>query len=147
MRLRTIIAAGMAGAGLAYFFDPESGRRRRAQARDRISAAARRGGRSAAQRAQLMAEQSAAAPAAAVSAAGPAPRYDDATLADRVMTELFADSDLKARVNVSAQNGVVVLVGEVEDPDAVVRRVKKVKGVGSVESLLHRPGTPAPHLA
>ena len=139
--------AGAAGATLAYFLDPEQGRRRRTLARDRASAVLRRGRRAAASRQDQLVERAAAAPARAVSAAKRAPLYDDDTLADVVMTHLFEDTEIKSRVNVSAQNGVVVLVGEVPDPDAVVAKTKAIKGVGEVKSLLHAPGTPAPHMA
>lgn len=139
--------AGATGATLAYFFDPDQGRRRRAIARDRANSVIRRGRRAAAARREDVVQQAAAAAARVASAARPAPPYDDDTLADVVMTHLFEDSEIKARVNVSAQKGVVVLIGEVPDPDAVVARTRKIKGVGEVKSLLHAPGTAAPHMA
>jgi hypothetical protein len=147
MKLSRMLMAGAAGAALAYFLDPQAGPRRRALAKDRMGAALRRGTRAAERRAEYSAKEVASAPAAAVSAVKPAPDYDDGTLTEKVKTELFKDPAINGQVNVSTQNGVVVLIGEVDDPEMIVARTKAVKGVGPVRSLLHRPGTPAPHMA
>ena len=76
------------------------------------------------------------------------PQPDDATLAHKVETEIFRDADIpKGRINVNAENGKVVLRGEVEQPELIQdleKRTKKVQGVQEVENLLHVPGTPAP---
>ena len=76
------------------------------------------------------------------------PQTDDVTLARKVETEIFRDSDIpKGRINVNAENGKVVLRGEVEEPELIKdleKRTKKVQGVQEVENLLHVPGTPAP---
>jgi osmotically-inducible protein OsmY len=137
------------GAMLAYFFDPENGRRRRAMARDRIPAlfgnASKKAG-----------SVGAAATAQATAAKQKAthlneeekPQPDDVTLAHKVETEIFRDADIpKGRINVNAENGKVVLRGEVEEPELIKdleQRTKKVQGVQEVENLLHVPGTPAP---
>jgi hypothetical protein len=117
------------GALLAYFFDPQSGRRRRALALERIPAL-----RGASQKPTAMPEE------------GPQP--DDATLARKVETEIFRDSDIpKGQINVDAENGKVVLRGEVEQPELIKdleQRTKKVQGVQEVENLLHVPGAAAP---
>jgi osmotically-inducible protein OsmY len=74
--------------------------------------------------------------------------YDDATLKDKVESELFRDEhEVKGAINVNAQQGVVQLRGEVPSQgliDALVERTEKIKGVREVESLLHTPGTEAP---
>ncbi len=74
--------------------------------------------------------------------------YDDATLKDKVASELFrAENEVKGAININAQQGVVQLRGEVPSQgliDAVVDRTEKIKGVREVESLLHTPGTEAP---
>jgi osmotically-inducible protein OsmY len=73
---------------------------------------------------------------------------DDATLARKVETEIFRDSDIpKGRINVDAENGKVVLRGEVEEPELIndlELRTKNVQGVQEVENLLHVPGAAAP---
>jgi osmotically-inducible protein OsmY len=74
--------------------------------------------------------------------------YDDATLKDKVESELFRDEhEVKGSINVNAQEGVVQLRGEVPSQgliDALVERTEKIQGVREVESLLHTPGTEAP---
>jgi hypothetical protein len=70
---------------------------------------------------------------------------DDATLLDRVRSELFRDPELpKGDINLSAANGVVELRGQVA-PDLIEdigTRAAAVEGVVRVENLLHAPGTP-----
>jgi len=116
------------GALLAYFFDPQNGRARRSRALERIPSF-----RSAAQEPGGVDEML---------------QPDDATLALKVETEIFRDSDIpKGRINVDAENGKVVLRGEVEQPELIKdleKRTKKVQGVQEVENLLHVPGTPTP---
>jgi len=118
------------GALLAYFFDPQSGRRRRSLALERIPAF--RG-----------AEQT---PMGVKDEEKPQP--DDATLVRKVETEIFRDSDIpKGRINVDAENGKVVLRGEVEEPELIKDlelRTKNVQGVEEVENLLHVSGSAAP---
>ena len=74
--------------------------------------------------------------------------YDDATLAQKVQTEIFRDADApKGQVDVNAEDGIVVLRGEVERPELIeelVEKARKVQGVRDVQNLLHTPGTPAP---
>jgi osmotically-inducible protein OsmY len=48
----------------------------------------------------------------------------------------------KGQININAENGVVFLRGQVEDPElveALEARVRKVRGVKDVENLLHTP--------
>jgi osmotically-inducible protein OsmY len=73
---------------------------------------------------------------------------DDATLADRVRSEIFRPADApKGSVSVDVQDGVAYLRGEVESQDWIERLGKdarKVTGIDGVKNLLHAPGTPAP---
>ncbi len=75
-------------------------------------------------------------------------RYDDATLKDKVESELFRDEhEVKGAVNINAQQGVVQLRGELPSRDlidALVDRTRRIHGVREVENLLHVPGTEAP---
>jgi len=141
------LGAGI-GAGLAYFLDPTSGRRRRAMTADQAAGrvreagdAATRAGRAAAAQAQGVAQK--------VQHLKEEPKdYDDATLKDKVESEIFRAAEApKGSVNVNVQEGVVQLRGEVETPeliDDLVAQTLKVKGVRDVENLLHVPGTEAP---
>jgi len=130
------------GAALAYFFDPDNGRRRRKITGDRLAALARRHGRSLAgsaasqgyalkQKATHLKEE-------------PKPQPDDVTLARKVETEIFRDAEVpKGKINVNAENGKVVLRGEADSAemiDDLVGKARGVQGVQDVESLLHVAG-------
>ena len=73
---------------------------------------------------------------------------DDATLADRVRSEIFRAADApKGSVSVDVQAGVAYLRGEVADHSWIDRlgsSARKVEGITGVKNLLHAPGTPAP---
>ena len=75
-------------------------------------------------------------------------QYDDATLKDKVESELFRDEhEVKGAININAQEGIVQLRGELPSQDlidALVERTQKIHGVREVENLLHTPGTEAP---
>jgi hypothetical protein len=126
------------GAALSYFFDPENGKRRRKVTADRLAALMRRhGGR-------LLKGTGSQAHALKQKATHlreePKPQPDDVTLARKVETEIFRDADVpKGKINVNAENGKVVLRGEVDSPemiDDLVSKARKVQGVQDVESLL-----------
>jgi len=137
------------GALIAYFFDSQNGRSRRAEARQRIPAFFRHAG-TRAQRAggAVAAEAYGVKQKATHLKEEEKPQPDDATLAHKVETEIFRDADIpKGQINVNAENGKVVLRGEVEQPELIKdleKRTKKVQGVREVENLLHTPGTKAP---
>ena len=82
------------------------------------------------------------------SGASSAPDYNDATLAQKVMTELFRDPHVpKGAINVNAENGVVLLRGEIEEPAMIVEivaRTRRIRGVADVENLMHLPGDSVP---
>jgi osmotically-inducible protein OsmY len=134
------------GAALAYFYDPENGRRRRAVTGDRLRRLARRRGGSLAR--SVSSEARALKQKATHLREEPKPQPDDVTLARKVETEIFRDADVpKGQINVNAEDGKVVLRGEVESPemiDELVSNARKVQGVQDVENLLHTPGEPAP---
>ncbi len=73
---------------------------------------------------------------------------DDQTLVDRVESEIFRDrQDVKGKVNINAEQGVVVLRGELDSQDLIddlVSAVREVDGVRNVENLLHTAGNKAP---
>jgi osmotically-inducible protein OsmY len=129
------------GAALTYFFDPDNGKRRRKVAIDRLAGLSRRHGkrlaRGAASQAQVVTQK------ATHLKEEPKPQPDDVTLARKVETEIFRDADVpKGKINVNAENGKIVLRGEVDSPeliDDLVSKARKVQGVQDVESLLHTP--------
>jgi len=134
------------GALIAYFFDPDSGHRRRALARDRIPALLR-GSSEQAGRA-VKSEVKATTKKLAHRKEAAKPEADDETLARKVETEIFRDADVpKGQINVNAENGKVVLRGEVDKPAMIKdleKRTKNVQGVVEVENLLHTPDKPTP---
>jgi osmotically-inducible protein OsmY len=133
------------GALLAYFFDPQNGKRRRNMTRDRLAAFGRR---SAAQTQVVSQAAYAARQKVTHLQEEPKPQPDDVTLARKVETELFRDPEIpKGQINVNAVDGVVELRGEVKRPELVKeleKQARKVQGVRDVNNLLHTPGTPPP---
>lgn len=136
--------AGALGAALAYFFDPDSGNRRRKLTADKVGKYLRNTGgvsETISARAQAVKEK-----AAQRSAGAEKPQPDDATLAHKVETEIFRDADVpKGQINVNAEQGVVFLRGEAETPemiDELEAKTRQVQGVRDVENMLHLPEAP-----
>jgi osmotically-inducible protein OsmY len=73
----------------------------------------------------------------------PKPQPDDATLAQKVESEVFRATGVpKGTINVNAEHGVVYLRGELERPELIerlIRQTRKVQGVRDVRNLLHLP--------
>lgn len=147
--MRKLLSLVGIGAALTYFFDPQQGRGRRAQARDRLAAFFRRRyhqgeriGRAASAQAEGLVQK------AKHLQEEPKPQPDDVTLTRKVETEIFRDADVpKGQINVNAENGTIYLRGEVGEPELIKdleKRARKVQGVQEVENLLHLPGTKAP---
>jgi osmotically-inducible protein OsmY len=145
---RFLLTAGTI-AGLAYFFDPDRGRTRRAQARDRAAAAMRRLVRRAERLGRGAGAQAYGLKQQATHRTEEPRDLDDVTLARKVETEIFRDADApKGQVNVEVVKAVVTLRGQVDTPDLIEeleRQTRKVTGVRDVENLLHTPDTPAPN--
>jgi osmotically-inducible protein OsmY len=146
MKLPTLGA--LVGAALAYLIDPQNGRRRRALLRDKSAAYVRRSGDKTAQAGRAVAVEAHGVAQKAQHLKEEPKEYDDATLAQKVQSEVFRDPDVpKGQINVNAEDGIVVLRGEVERPELMeelVERTRNVQGVREVQNLLHLPGTPAP---
>ena len=143
------LSAAMGGAALAYFLDPQNGRRRRHQTRDQLLSLARHGTK----RARKLVHHASSDAAGQARRAAHALRkredveLDDATLVDKVESIVFRKHDVpKGQININAENGVVFLRGQVEDTELVgtlEERVRKVRGVKDVENLLHVPESPS----
>ncbi len=145
---RTLLVAGAVGL-VAFFFDPQNGKRRRKMTVDRALAFFRRRGREGARAARgLAAEAYGAKQKIAHRKEEEKPQPDDVTLAHKVETEIFRDAHVpKGDINVNAENGVVVLRGQVEERDLIAEleaKTRKVQGVQDVRNLLHVPGEEAP---
>ena len=133
----SFVLGALAGAAAQYFFDSQSGNRRRSVATDK---------------AEYAAGQAKGAVVEAAKSASPgdteATDLNEASLARKVETEIFRDENApKGKVDVNAEGGVVYLRGELDDEgqiEALTKAAEQVDGVERVESLLHTPGTPAP---
>ncbi len=142
-----LLIAGSAGALLAFFLDPDRGRRRRNMTRDRALATARRSGRRVTRLGRAAGAQVAGWQRALMARQSVQPEpLNDATLAHKVESLLFRDPSVpKGRINISAENGVIVLRGEVDRPDLIESleaAARAVPGVVQVQNLLHLPSTP-----
>jgi hypothetical protein len=74
-------------------------------------------------------------------------QLDDATITDKVETNLFRDAKIaKGKIDVNTANGVVYLRGEARTPEQIKEiesKVRSIPEVKDVENLLHLPKTPA----
>jgi hypothetical protein len=137
------------GAALAYFFDPDRGRTRRARASDQVGAALRSTGRRAGRTRRRLSARTAGMVEKARYQRHDYQAPNDATLAHKVESELFGRPEVpKGRINVNAEQGVVVLRGQVETTeqiDQIEEATRQIEGVTRVENLLHVAGTAAPN--
>ena len=137
-----------AGAALEFFLDPRSGKRRRHLVRDRATAAFRRQARKVDRRAHYEAGKIVGVAHAITHHEHAIPELDDVSLVRKVESELFRDRTIpKGPISINADRGIVVLRGQLEDPQQIQRierDVRDVAGVRDVENLLHPPGVPAP---
>jgi hypothetical protein len=144
-----LVLGGVIGAGLAYFYDPDRGRGRRTEARDRLGGLVRRTERRA-DRARRRVEAERFGIEQRMRHPEPERTFvEDRTLADRIRSEAFGAAGFPSeRVSVDVQEGVVYLRGQVERPDevhAVEDAVRTVAGVSEVRNLLHTAGSPPPN--
>ena len=143
LRPRTWIA-GALGAALAYFFDPDRGNARRAQAKDQLAARARRAKDDAAAQARYVAGQ---AEGKVASMKPSVVATDDSSLRATVESKVLrGDRYPKGEVTVEANDGVVTLRGQVDTADqrdALVAEVSALPGVATVVDHLHLPGEDA----
>jgi osmotically-inducible protein OsmY len=148
---RSIMAASAFGAAVAYFFDPDRGRGRRTQARDRVAATFRRLRKRGGRIARKAESEAYGALQRAAHAAPENPPTDDETLKQKVQTELFGRPDVaKGKIVVNVEDGVVVLRGEVDSSEQMTELAQmalRVPGVAGVQNLLHLPQEPPPNKA
>jgi BON domain-containing protein len=138
-RGRKVLAAGGAVAAV-WFLDPRRGAERRARAREGATRLVRRVRSKVYGLRQRMAH--------------PVPEtldYNDPTLAAKAESELFVGLDVpRDRVKINAENGILVLRGEVDTPEQIKeleRAASRIPGVLGVRTLLHVPGQDAPNKA
>jgi hypothetical protein len=155
MRIRTIAIAGLAGAAVAYLFDPIAGSARRSRIRERI-AAFTAGRRATREELPPLPVDTVSAPIKAEVAGTPeAPMKEavavtgedrpnsDAAIADRIRMRVQARPDLQtAGLVVEVLRGVAFLRGDLKDRaqvDEVVDLTGAVPGVQEVQNLIRLP--------
>jgi len=127
------------GAGIAYLFDPQSGKGRRAKLVDRGGRLVRRLGRLTARKTRYAKGQleGLAAPLRQDEAAR---ATDDGTVLQRIRSEALRDVGVSTTdVDVSVADGVVSLRGQVPSAslvDDLVDRVRLVPGVRDVDAMI-----------
>jgi osmotically-inducible protein OsmY len=148
-RIGSLAVASVVGATVAFFLDPVSGKRRRQVARDKIGSLVRGGRDRIARRGRYLRGQAVGAVEETRRVGATQIPQNDETLAHKVESEALGYAGIASgRVNVNAERGVVILRGQVDQPEDVRRLeklVREVDGVRDVENLLHTPGTPTPN--
>lgn len=136
------------GMGVAYFFDPDRGRRRRALLRDQVAAAGRdlqcfvnRASRDLSNRMH--------GTVAVVQHAFTADTADDRVIAERARAALGHHTSHPRAIHVTARAGCIVLDGQVlrSELDEVLAAISSVRGVKGVENRLeaHESSEPPAH--
>lgn len=130
------VGAGL-GAGLMYLLDPQVGRRRRAVARDKTVSALHKGGDAVRKTSRDLGNRT----KGLVAKAGSRLRrngdagVDDQVLRDRVRSKLGRSLTHASVLDVTVEDGRVILVGPVfaHEADRLLDTVRSVKGVKDVE--------------
>lgn len=138
----------LGGALATYLLDPQRGRTRRARYADQAAALARRVTNNAPHAVRQVGSTVAGKIKGLRASGNGQADLGDASLANKIETELFRDPEIpKGKININVEESVVVLRGEV-DTAAQRRKLQKqaatIAGVNRVENLLHLPGERAP---
>jgi osmotically-inducible protein OsmY len=144
-RLRLLILGGGTAALFVYLFDPDRGKTRRTQMKDRIGGMVRTAQQRAGRTGRRAASDAAGLKGRVIHA-GDTPPPNDPALVDKVESEVMGRYP-QLSINVNAQYGVIGLRGEVPTDELrseIEQAVRKVTGVIDVDNLLHLPGQPAP---
>ena len=133
--------AFLAGMGVAYFFDPARGRRRRLVIRDRGARVARRTSRTSWRKTRYFFGHVRGAFARLRRTFVPREvALDDRTVEQRIRSDAFREAGVTGKdVDVHVEHGVATLRGSVAEgstADEVIARVRKVPGVVDVAAML-----------
>ena len=138
MKKLLTLATGMAAGALAmYMFDPESGNRRRARARDKAASAGHDAGRLARGATKHAANQLRGAAAEAQSHMRDA-SPDDTQLRERIRSQLGRLVDQPANLQVKVEHGHVTLSGTAKPSEiqSLLAAVSSMQGVERVDNRL-----------
>jgi hypothetical protein len=136
-RLCNLLTAMSMGAGLAYFYDPVVGRRRRALARDQLNHYCNKAGH-AADATWRDLQNRATGLVAELSSAFSADDADDEVLVQRVRAKMGRYVSHSAAIDVAAENGTIRLSGPIlaHEVDDLFCAVRSVRGVRNIEDRL-----------
>ena len=138
-----LVAGATAGAGLAYAFDPDRGKARRARLNARTRAQLRRTSRLLERRAHYEGQKLAGVRHKMTASRG-RDAASDQVVADRIRSEVFGHMPgIAHHVNLDVIDGVATLRGEHDREDETERlaiAVGQVTGVARVVNLVHPPG-------
>ena len=151
-RVLFLLGGSAAGAALMALLDPVRGKARRALVRDQSAAFLRRRARRLGRLGRRVeSDFRGYRDRQAYGRSGEYIAPNDVTLKQKVESEVLGRSDVpKGSIVINAEDGVIVLRGEVDTQDQidhVESLVRKVDGVVDVENLLHLKGTPPPNKA
>jgi hypothetical protein len=151
-RVLFVLGGSAAGAALMALLDPVRGKARRALVRDQTAAFFRRRARRLGRVGRRVGSDFRGyRDRQAYGRSGEYIAPNDVTLEQKVESEVLGRSDVpKGSILINAEDGVIVLRGEVDTQDQidhVESLVRKVDGVVEVENLLHLKGTPPPNKA
>jgi uncharacterized membrane protein len=136
-RLKDTVRGLGVGLAVAYLFDPERGRRRRATARDKVISGLHTAG-GAIETTKRDVNQRARGVWAGLRAGVMSAPVSDAVLAERVRAQLGGSVSRPSAITVTAVEGRIALSGRVraDEHARLVRRVGWVRGVQAVEDRL-----------
>jgi hypothetical protein len=142
---RILGASAGLGALVAFFFDPQQGKRRRHHLVSRTGGIFRRTMRRGERMGRAVGAEAYGIKQKALHLREEPKEFDDVTLARKVETEIFRGPHVpKGQINVNAEDGIVYLRGEAPTPDMIddlVKKTRKIQGVRDVRNLLHLPRT------
>lgn len=134
-----VIGSAAAGAALAYLFDPDRGRSRRAQLSDQAKSQLRDASETVRAQADYQAGVAKGAFHEAASSVEPEREFGDDTLLQKVRSEALGHFSSEASVEVSATEGIVKVSGSVPSAEAreqLLEMIRDVEGVDRVEDHL-----------
>ncbi len=139
MHLKTLLQGIGLGAGLMYLWDPQRGRRRRADILDQVDHA-KHCVEDFADKAQRDFGNRASGVAAEASAMWKCKETDDRVLSERVRSKLGRYCSHPHAITVQAEDRHVLVSGPVlaDEADGLMHAIRRVRGVRSVEDRLER---------
>jgi len=150
-RFLFLVGGSAAGAALMALFDPVRGKARRARLVSQAGGFARRRARRMGRLGRrVVSDIEGYRDRVTYGRRGDYIAPNDVTLEQKVESEVMGRSDVPRGIVVNAEDGVIVLRGQVESEDQiemVERLVRQVDGVRDVENLLHVKGTIPPNKA